>query len=181
MRFEVRQRIQGTVEEVERAMLDPRYFDLLLKHHGALLEVQPLERKEEGHLVHRQVRYRPKPVIRAIGPKVVPPEWFAFIENSTYDRNRKELTFSNVPTTQRISKTLLNNGTLRLRPIGSGQAERTVEGEIKLLLPFLLKPLAMIGERLIHSEGIKILDGEVPVLNRFIAEVLRMPPTSTAA
>jgi hypothetical protein len=31
----------------------------------------------------------------------------------------------------------------------------------------------MIAERLIQAEGLKILDGEVPVLNRFIAEVVR--------
>jgi hypothetical protein len=31
----------------------------------------------------------------------------------------------------------------------------------------------MIGEKVIQSEGLKILDGEVPVMNRFISEVLR--------
>jgi hypothetical protein len=77
-----------------------------------------------------------------------------------------------VPTTQKISRTLLNNGVLRLRG-ASGGVERTVEGEIKLNLPFLLKPLAMIGERIIQAEGLKILDGEVAVLNKFIGEVLR--------
>lgn len=172
MRFQVRQRIQGTVEEVERSMLDPRYCDFLLQHHGVLLEVQSLERREDGDRVHRKVRYRPKPVIESIGPKKVPPEWFAFVESSTYDRKRKELTFTNTPTSGQISKMLVNTGWLRLRELG-GQVERTVEGEIGLKLPFLLKPLAMIGERVIHSEGLKILDGEVPVLNRFIAEVLR--------
>lgn len=175
MRFDVKQRIQGTVEDVEKAMLDPRYLDFLLKNHGVLLEVQPIERKEEGNVVRRKVRYRPKPVIQSIGPKPVPPEWFAFIENSTYDRNRKELAFSNVPTTQKISRLLVNTGTLRLRPAGSGQTERTLEGEIRVSLPFLLKPLAMIAERVIQSEGLKILEGEIPVLNRFIAEVIRPP------
>ena len=58
MRFEKRQFLDGTVEEVERAMLDPRYLDYLLQHHGVLLEVQALERKEEGPLVRRRVRYR---------------------------------------------------------------------------------------------------------------------------
>ena len=31
----------------------------------------------------------------------------------------------------------------------------------------------MIAEKIIQSEGTKILDGDVPVLNRFIAEKLR--------
>jgi hypothetical protein len=173
MKFEARQRIQGTVDEVERALLDPRYFDFLLKHHGVLLEVQPLERREEGDKVMRKVRYRPKPVIASIGPKTVPPEYFAFVETSTYDKKRKELTFQNVPTSGAISRMVVNTGTLRLRDAGGGQTERTMDGEISLKLPFLMKPLAMIGEQVIKGEGMKILDGELPVLNRFIAEVLR--------
>jgi hypothetical protein len=172
MHFEKRQLLGGTVEEVERAMLDPRYLDYLLQHHGVLLEVQALERTEEGPLVRRRVRYRPRPVIPSVGPKRVPPEWFAFVEQSTYDRTRKEMTFSNVPTSGAISRMLVNTGTLRLRASGAG-TERTVSGEIKLQLPFLLKPLAMIGERLIHSEGLKILDAEAPVLSRYVAEVVR--------
>lgn len=172
MRFESRQRIMGTVDEVERAMLDPRYPEFLLKHHGVLLEVQSLEVKDEGDKVRRKVRYRPKPVITSIGPKKVPPEWFAFVESSTYDKKKKELTFTNVPTSNSISKMLVNSGTLRLRDVG-GQTERTMDGEISLKLPFLMKPLAVIGEKVIQSEGLKILEGEAPVLNRFIADVLR--------
>lgn len=173
MRFEVKHRIQGTVDEVERAMLDARYGEFLLKNHGVLLEVVPQERAEEGDTVRRKVRYRPKPVIASVGPKPVPPEWFAFVESSTYDKKRKELKFTNTPTSDKISRMLVNTGTIRLRDAGGGQTERTVEGEISLKLPFLLKPVAIIGERLIQVEGLKILDGEVPVLNRFITEVLR--------
>ena len=173
MRFEARQRFQGTVDEVERSLLDERYFDFLLKHHGVLLELQPLEVKDEGNTVRRKVRYRPKPVISSIGPKQVPPEYFAFIETSTYDKRRHELSFTNTPTSHTISKMLVNTGTLRLRDLGNGQTERTMDGEIALKLPFLMKPLALIGEKVIQSEGLKILDGEVPVMNRFISEVLR--------
>ncbi len=173
MKFEARQRINGTVAEVEQALLDERYLDFLLKHHGVLLEVQQVEKKDEGATVRRRVRYRPKPVIESIGPKTVPPEWFAFVETSTYDKARKELKFTNVPTSTKISSMLVNTGTLRLREAGGGQTERTLDGEISLKLPFFLKPLAMIGERIIQGEGLKILDAEVPVLNRFISEVLR--------
>lgn len=173
MRFETKHRIQGNPHEVEQAFLDERYLGYLLKHHGILLEVELLEKKDDGDLLRRKVRYRPKPVIPSVGPKAVPPEWFAFIETSTYDKRKRELAFNNVPTTARISKLLVNQGLLRIREAPGGHAERWLEGEIRLNLPFLLKPLAIIGERLIHAEGLKILDGEVPVLNRFIAEVLR--------
>lgn len=169
MRFETRAFLDGTVEEVEQAMLDPRYLDYLLHHHGVLLEVKLLDRRDEGAVVHRRVRYRPKPVIASVGPKPVPPEWFAFVEESTYDRTKRELRFTNVPTTAKISRLLANTGTLRLRTSGQ-RCERTVEGDIKLSLPFFLKPLAMVGERLIQAEGLKILEAEVAVLNSFIRE-----------
>ena len=172
MRFEAKQRIHATVDEVERAILDARYPDFLLKNHGVLLEVQPLEVKEESGKVRRKIRYRPKPVIRSIGPKEVSPERFAFVENSTYDKAKKELSFSNVPTNNKISNMLINTGVLKLRDVG-GQTERVMEGEISLKLPFLLKPLAMIGEQVIKAEGLKILDAEAPCMEKFIAEVLR--------
>ena len=175
MKFEARQRLNATVDEVERALLDSRYPAFLLKHHGVLLEVQPLEAKDEAGKVRRKIRYRPKPVIKSIGPKTVPPEWFAFVETSTYDKAKKELSFTNVPTTQKISNLLVNTGTLRLRDSG-GKTERVMDGEISLKLPFLLKPLAMIAEQVIKSEGMKILDAEAPVLERFIVEVLRASP-----
>lgn len=173
MHFESRQRITGTPDEVERAMLDAAYVPFLLEHHDVLLEAQVLEVKDEGDVVRRKVRYRPKPVIQRIGPKTVPPEWFAFVETSTYDRRTKTLTFSNVPTSNAIAKMLVNTGVLRLKDAGNGETERTMEGEISLKLPFLLKPLAMIGEQVIKGEGLKILDGEAPVLSRYVREVVR--------
>jgi len=175
MKFESRARINGTVEEVEAALTDDRYLEYLLKHHGVLLEVQLIEKKDEGAKIRRKVRYRPKPVIESIGPKKVPHEWFAFIETSTWDKTRKELSFTNVPTSNKIASMLVNSGVLRLRDAGNGQTERTMDGDIHLKLPFLLKPLAIIAEAVIHREGLKILDNEVPVLNRYISEVVRAP------
>lgn len=173
VRFEKRQVLEGTVDEVERALISDAYLPFLLEHHGVLLEVQLLEKKDEGTRLSRKVRYRPKPVIEAIGTRRVPPEWFAFVESSTWDRSTRSGTFTNVPTTPQISSMLLNTGTVRLRDAGGGRTERTMEGEIALTVPFLLKLVAPIAEALIHREGLKILDAEALVMNRFIAEVLR--------
>lgn len=172
MRFEARHRLNGTVEEVERALFDDRYLDFVIAHHGVLLEAQVLEKKEEGSKLKRRVRYLPRPVIERIGPNTVPPEWFAFIEDSTWDRARRELTFKNTPTSKAIEGLLHNVGTLRFVDVG-GQCVRTMEGEIALRLPFFLKPVALLGEAVIQREGLKILDGEAAVMNRFLAEVLR--------
>lgn len=171
MKFEVNQRIQGTVEEVEQALLHPDYPAFMLKN-DVVLEAQILEVKDEGDRVRRRVRYRPKPVIKSIGPRDIPPEWFAFVEESTWDKKRKELTFRNVPTSNAISNMLLNTGTMRLRASGA-QTERLMSGEITIKVPFLLKPLGLIAEKVIQSEGVKLLDSELPVLQRFVNEVVR--------
>jgi hypothetical protein len=172
VKFEVKQRVEASVDEVEKALLHPEYLAFLLAHHPVLLEAQALELKDEGDRIRRRIRYRPKPVIKHVGPKEIPPEWFAFVEESTWDKRRKELTFRNVPTSHAISQMLLNTGSLRLREV-NGATERTLEGEIHIKVPFLLRPLGIIAERIIHSEGIKILDGELPVLNRFVRETIR--------
>ena len=172
MRFEARHRLTGTVDEVERALFDDRYLDFVIKHHGVLLEARVLEKKDDGARLRRRVRYLPRPVIARIGPNEVPPAWFAFVEDSTWDRARKELTFTNTPVSKAIEGLFHNVGTLRFRDVG-GACERTFEGEIALRLPFFLKPVALIGEAVIHREGLKILDAEAAVMNRFLAEVLR--------
>ena len=162
----------GTVDEVERALFDERYLDFVIAHHGVLLEAQVLEKHDDGTKLRRRVRYLPRPVIQRIGPNEVPPEWFAFVEDSTWDRARRELAFKNTPTSAAIEGMLINTGTLRFRDVG-GQCERTMEGEISLKLPFFLKPVALLGEAVIHREGLKILDAEAAVMNRFLVEVLR--------
>jgi hypothetical protein len=169
MRFEIRHEFDHPREKVEGAMLHADFPKFLLEKHGVLLEVEPKERTENDREIKRKVRYRPKPVIGSIGPKKVPPEWFAFIEESTYDRAAHRLTFSNVPTTGKIRNMLINRGTITLRELGPGRTERIVEGELKLDLPFLLKPLAMIGERVIHSEAIKLLDAEARVTREWLS------------
>jgi hypothetical protein len=172
VRFEAVHRFQGTLSEVASSFLDERYLAFALKHHGVLLEAQMLESSREGDTLKRRVRYLPRPVIESIGGNKVPPEWFAFVEESTWRASRFELTFKNTPTSAQIANLLHNVGTMRLRDV-NGVCERTMEGEISLRLPFLLKPLALIGEAVIHREGLKILDAEVPVMNRFLAEVVR--------
>lgn len=175
MRFAATHRFQGTLAEVERAFLDARYLDFVRAHHGVLLEAQILESRQDGALLRRRVRYRPRPVIEAIGGNKIPPEWFAFVEDSTWDPSRHELRFNNTPTSPQIASLLLNTGTLRFREL-EGRCERHMEGEITIKLPFLLKPLALIAEAVIHTEGLKILDAEVGVMDRFLAEVVRGTP-----
>lgn len=172
MKFDFTQRIQATPEEVEQALFHPDYPAHLLKE-GVLLEAQQLELKDEGERIRRRMRYRPKPVIKSVGPKDIPPEWFAFVEESTWDKKRRELTFRNVPTSNAISNMLVNTGVLRIRDAGGGQSERTMAGEINIKVPFLMKPLGLIAEKIIQHEGVKLLESEIPALHRFVTQVIR--------
>ena len=145
----------------------------LLEITAPILEAQLVEMKDEGDRIRRKMRYRPKPVIKSVGPKNIPPEWFAFIEESTWDKKKRELTFRNVPTSNSISSMLVNTGVLKLRDAGGGQTERQMSGEINIKVPFLLKPLGMVAEKIIQAEGVKLLDADHPVLQRFVNEVVR--------
>lgn len=170
MHFEIRHQFDAPKDRIAEALLDPKYLEFVLERHGVLLEVEPKKREENEREVRRTVRYRPKPVIEKVGPKTVPPEWFAFMEESRFDKATKTLQFDNVPTSTSIQKMLINKGTIRLHEIGPGRTERVVEGELKLVLPFLLKPLAMVAERLIHVEAVKLLDREAEVLTEWLSK-----------
>jgi hypothetical protein len=170
MHFEIRHQFDASKEQIAEALLDPKYLEFVLERHGVLLEVEPKKRDENEREVRRTVRYRPKPVIEKVGPKTVPPEWFAFMEESRFDKATKTLQFDNVPTSTSIQKMLVNKGTIRLNEIGPNRTERVVEGELKLVLPFLLKPLAMVAERLIHVEAVKLLDREAEVLTEWLSK-----------
>ena len=170
MRFEIKHQFDYPLETVEKAMFDPNFFPFLLEKHGVLLEVEPQERNETESEIRRKVRYRPKPVIESIGPKKVPPEWFAFVEESTFNKKAHSVTFVNVPTTGKIRSMLMNKGSVSLREVAPGKTERVTQGELQLILPFLLKPLAAIGERVIHSEAVKLLDAEARVLREYISK-----------
>ncbi|QQR91522.1 MAG: hypothetical protein IPJ88_07325 [Myxococcales bacterium] len=93
------------------------------------------------------------------------------MEHSTWNKQNFQLQFENIPTSNTVKKYLINRGTISLNDLGNGKTERIAEGELKLNLPFLLKPLAPIGERLIHGEAEKILNGEAEVLKKKLGSV----------
>jgi hypothetical protein len=127
-------------------------------------------REDKGNVVTRKVRYRPKPIIESIGPKKIPPEYLAFIEESVFDLEHKRLEFKNVPTVGGVARHLSNRGTMVFRDVG-GECERTTSGELDITnLPFLLRPLGGIAERIIHGEAQKLLDMEAKVLQQFLEQ-----------
>ena len=170
MNFEFTHRFRASIEKVQKAMLDEAFPAFLLKHHPKMQEAVVQSREDKGNVVVRKVRYRPKPIIESVGPKKIPPEYLAFVEESMFDLDKKRLEFKNVPTVGGVARHLSNRGTMTFRGTGDS-CERVTSGQLEITnLPFLLRPLAVIAERIIHVEAQKLLDQEAKVLQDFLDE-----------
>jgi hypothetical protein len=168
MHFEFTHRFTAPVDKVEKAMLDEAFPAFLLQHHPKMMEAAVLSREDKGGVVVRKVRYRPKPIIESVGPKKIPPEYLAFVEESTFDLEKHRLEFKNVPTVAGVARHLSNKGVMTFRDSGGG-CNRVTTGELDITnLPFLLRPLGAIAERIIHGEAQKLLDQEAQVLQKFL-------------
>jgi len=170
MHFEFTHRFRASVDKVQSAMLDETFPQFLLQHHPKMMEASVQSQERTGSIVKRKVRYRPKPIIESVGPKKIPPEYLAFIEESTFDLDRHRFDFNNVPTVAGVARHLSNRGSMTFRDVG-GECERLTTGELQIInLPFLLRPLGAIAERIIYSEAQKLLDQEAKVLQQFLTE-----------
>lgn len=168
MQFELTHTFRAPAAVVMKAMLDERFPEYLLKHHPKMLEAVVLERQEKGGVIGRRVRYRPKPIIESVGPKKIPPEYLAFVEESSFDLGARRFDFKNVPTVAGVSKHLSNGGTMTFVDTAQG-SERRASGVLEITnLPFLLRPIGALAERIIYSEAQKLLDAEAQVLQSFI-------------
>jgi hypothetical protein len=182
MQFELKHVFDGSVEQVIDAMFDPTLADYLKAHMKQLQDLKTLERIDEGQLVRRKVRYVPVPLISSVGPKKVPPEALAWVEESSFDRRTREIRFKNIGEHHKVRKHLENGGVLRFRELGPGRTERVISGELKIAnLPLLLRPLSPIAEQLIYSNAQKLLNEEARVFNDFVRQrIAGAAPTSTA-
>src|SRR4030095_9222892 len=169
MHFELKHTFDAPVGEVIEAMFDPTLADYLRANMKLIRDIRPVERVEEGGLVRRKVRYVPVPLIQSVGPKKIPPEALAFIEESTFDRQARRITFKNIAEHEKVRKHLENAGTITFRDLGSGRTERVVAGELKVTnLPFLLRPLGAIAERFIRGSAEDLLNEEAKVFGEFV-------------
>lgn len=155
---------------VAEAMLHPELPAFLREHHEMIEDAAAEEHREDGALVRRRVRYRPRPFLERVGPKKIPPEYLAFVEESTFDRRSMTGSFENRALRAAVRKHLVNRGTVTLRPGPDGQTERHIEGVIELVsLPPLLRPLRAWVVARIREEAKRLLDLEARCLEAFIA------------
>ena len=168
MRFDLKHTFDATVDQVIDGMADPGFPDFMKANMKMVSDMKPVDRREEGNTLRWSIRVVPVPLIKKVGPKEVPPEALAFVQEATLDRAAKRLSFKNNAEHPRVKKHLENSGTFTFRDVG-GRTERTISGELKVVgLPFLLKPLAGIAESIIYSEAQKLLNEEAAVFSQFL-------------
>ncbi len=171
MFFEVEHVFEAPIEAVEAAMFDPAYPAFLLARHDVLTAVSPQSRDEADGVIHRKVHYTPRAVFDRVGPKKIPPHWFEFVEESTWHKRERKLTFDNVPCTDKVARRFSNHGEIVLEAISATRTRRRARAELKLFnLPFLLRPLAGMVEQLIAREARHLLETEARVLCEWLKE-----------
>ncbi len=155
---------------VVEAMLDPALPEFLRAHHELLAEADGEAIHEDGALVRRRVRYRPRPFLERLGPKKIPPEYLAYVEETTFDRSSLTGRFENRALRAAVRRHLVNRGTVTLRATAEGRTERRIEGVLDVVgLPPLLRPLRAWVERRLRAEAQRLLDVEARCLEAFIA------------
>src|SRR5260221_14680155 len=92
------------------------------------------------------------------------PPTFPLFPNSTLFR----FFFNDTATTEIYPLSLHGALPICFRDVG-GECERITRGDLAVTnLPFLLRPLGAIAERIIHGEAHKLLDQEAKVLQQFL-------------
>src|ERR1700761_527524 len=129
MKFELKHTFDAPVDAVMDAMIDPAFPDFMKQHMKLISDMKPIDRKQEGDRLSWRLRVVPVPMIKKVGPKEVPPEALAFVQESTIDRAAKRITFKNVAEHPQVLKHLENSGTFTFRDAG-GRTERTIGGEL---------------------------------------------------
>ena len=168
MKFELKHTFNAPVDAVIDAMSDPAFPDFMKSHMKLMSDIKPIDRKEEGGRLSWRLRCVPVPMIKRVGPKEVPPEALAFVQESTIDRAAKRINYKNVAEHPKVLKHLESSGSFSFRDLG-GRTERVISGELKVTnLPFLLKPLAGIAEKLIYSNAENLLNEEAQVFGEFL-------------
>ena len=164
MKFEYRHSFDTNVDTLIETMFDPELAPYLTDKMTTIVSIEPLERTEDDRKIVRKVKYLPVPMIKKIGPKKITPESMQWMEESTFDKAAKVLTFANVPTHPKIRAKMTTSGTMQFIARGDQRSERIVSGELKVKFPLL----GRIAEGIIAKNASKILDEEASVVAQYI-------------
>ena len=169
MHFEVEHVFDAPIEDVEAAMFHPDYAAFLIEHSDVLDSAALQSFEDDGLRIRRSVQLAPRPAFDHIGSKKIPPEWFVFIEQSTWDRQSRTLAFDNIPLAREVANRIINRGQVTLEPVSSGQTRRLARAEIKVHgLPLLARPFAPLIEQMLAREARRMLEGEADAMRAWL-------------
>ena len=169
MKFELKHTFDAPVDAVMDAMSDPAFPDFMKSHMKLMSDIKPIDRKEEGGrlVVAAALRAGADDQEGRARRKCRPRRWRSC-------RSRRSIappsasTSRTWPSIRKVLKHLENSGSFSFRDVG-GRTERTITGELKVTnLPFLLKPLGGIAERIIYSNAEDLLNEEAKVFGEFL-------------
>lgn len=166
MRFDLVFNINYPLNKVEEAFLSEDYIKFLKENHSKVENIEVKKIDKSGKIVRREVLYEPKPIIEKIGPQQVPKGAMSWTEVSTYNLDKHEMEFDNIPIKQKVRKLMVNKGKMRLESIGDSRTRRILEGDLKINVFMIGK----IAEKIIYQQAEKILDEENKLLEKFIAQ-----------
>ncbi|MDA3862397.1 MAG: DUF2505 family protein [Deltaproteobacteria bacterium] len=167
MKYKIVDKFKYDLELVKKGMFHQDLINYLQENMESVKEIEVIDYQESSEGFTRKVRYLPKPVIKKIGPKKIPPEAMEWVEISTWNEKENTLEFSNIPTHPKVKKLFENYGKIELIP-GQNGVERVMTGAVNVKVRFFGK----IAEKVITSKAKKILQEETKVLSRFIEERL---------
>lgn len=181
MHFEIEHVFDAPVETVETAMFHPEYAAFLLAHSDLINRAALQSFEDDGLHIHRRVQVAPRPSFDRIGTRKVPPEWFEFIEHSTWDRKGRKLSFKNIPITDKIASRLTTHGEITLEPLSTGKTRRRAHGEVRVRdLPLIVKPLTPVVEQMLVREAKRMLEAEAEALRQFLVSAPVLQPIAQA-
>lgn len=134
MRFTIEQDFAGPLAQVEAALINPEFIELM-REQPLLGRPELLRREEEGDLVHQWVRYAFTGDLNAAVRRVVDPERLTWVEESTLDRRTHHTTWRIAPDHYR--HLLRCSGSFRLEESSPAATRRTTDAEIKVSVPLV--------------------------------------------
>jgi hypothetical protein len=162
MRFHLDQIFRAPADDVARAYTDPALYELL----GRLPKLgrpEVLDRREDGEVVHLQVRYRFTGDLSPAVRRVIDPDRLTWVEHATHDLARREVDFRMVP--DHYGDKLRSSGRYRFDE-QEDLTRRVAEGEVSVRVPIVGGSV----ERAIVSGLRQHLARETGLVERFLAD-----------
>ena len=165
MRFRIRTQYDSDPDAVARAYADPALY---VAFAGLPRADRPevLEHRVDGGRVVLRVRWRFTAHLSSAARAVIDPHKLSWVEESTHDVERRQVTFRMVPDHYRDRFSC--SGAYHFEADGSGSA-RIVEGDLRIKAPLVGGTV----EKAIVSGLEEQLGSEAPIVDAFVTDVSR--------